>query len=164
MFNVGDAVVMNGYGICKVVSIGHPGLRNADPEKLYYTLTPSGEAGFVHVPVDSAAIRPVISEAEARALIQSIPDRKVSAYRGRDRMLRYKSTLKDGSLEDLMLMVMEIYQTDALSKGKRAFTQDSAFREGEKRLNEELALALGVKEEDVHGIIADSVAQSRKKR
>ena len=155
---------MNGYGICKVLSIGHPQLRNADPEKLYYTLSPSGDGGYVHVPVETESIRPVISEAEARALIESIPDRKVSAYKGRDRMLRYKSTLKDGSLEDLMLMVMEIYQTDVSAKGKRGFAHDSAFREGEKRLNEELALALGVKAEDVHEIIADSVAHSRKKR
>lgn len=165
MFNIGDSVVMNGYGICTVAAIGHPELRNADPEKLYYTLSPSGEAGYVHVPVDSQSIRPVISAAEARALIASIPERKVSVNRSRDRQLRYKSTLKDGSPEDLMLMVMEIYQTElSQAKGKRAFSQDTAFREGEKRLNEELALALGVKAEEVHSIIEKSIAHSKNKR
>ena len=72
MFSVGDLIVYNETGVCRVEQIGPPAF-NPRERRDYYTLTPLYGAGTIYVPVDSGVfMRLVLSREEAEALIDEL--------------------------------------------------------------------------------------------
>ena len=55
MFNPGDYVVVSGYGVCRVDSVGQLSLSCADRGRDYYTLNPVNDECTIHIPCDSDA-------------------------------------------------------------------------------------------------------------
>ena len=75
MYSVGEKVIYGEYGVCTVEKIAPLDMAGADSSKLYYYLTPYIGTGRYFTPVDSGAfMRPVISKAEAEAVISTIPE------------------------------------------------------------------------------------------
>ena len=74
MFSVGDKIIYGENGVCTVESIGPLSMAGAPKDKLYYYLSPLIGSGTYFAPVDSGAyMRPVMSRAEAEALIDAMP-------------------------------------------------------------------------------------------
>lgn len=75
MFDVGDFVIYGSEGVCKVESIGNPGIAGLNKDKIYYTLSPVYHCGKIHTPVDTGIImRKVISSDYASELFDKIKD------------------------------------------------------------------------------------------
>ena len=75
MFDIDDLIMYGNTGVCKVSDITTPEFAGADEDKLYYVLEPLYQSGVIYAPVDNEKVfmRPVISEDEARDLIDNIP-------------------------------------------------------------------------------------------
>ena len=74
MYAIGDKIIYGENGVCTVEKIAPLEMSGVSAEKLYYYLTPLTGTGTYFAPVDSGAyMRPVMSRAEAEALIDAIP-------------------------------------------------------------------------------------------
>ena len=167
MYNPGDYVVVSGYGVCRIDSVGHPSLSLADQNIDYYTLIPLNEKCRIHIPCTASdRIRPVILKDKALALLFEIPSIRVNTRKDKLRMVRYQNAINDGRPEALLPMMMEIYRSNIgrLSKGKGFgnHTESTFFRKAEDMFNEEISLAIGCKPEEVSGIIKDMVETAGK--
>ena len=149
MFNPGDYVVVSGYGVCRVDSVGQLSLSCADRGRDYYTLNPVNDECTIHIPCDSDAghMRPLVTKADAVSLIRTIPSIKVRSQKDKLRTVRYREAISDGRPEVLLPVIMEIYQlhSSSISKGKPIcnVTEASMLREAERLFNSEIGQALG---------------------
>ena len=74
MYKIGEKIIYGENGVCTVKNIAPLDMDGAPREKLYYHLTPLVGSGTYFTPVDTNAfMRPIISRAEAEALIDAIP-------------------------------------------------------------------------------------------
>ena len=72
MYQVGEFIVYGTSGVCEVTAVGQPDF--AEEGQRYYTLTPLRGTETIYVPVDSPVfMRPVITRAQAEALVAAIP-------------------------------------------------------------------------------------------
>lgn len=157
MFKTGDYAVKPGYGLCRVISIGHTDRKGSDPDRLYYTLQPdSRPEDILYIPVNGAedSIRHPLTKDAAEHLISQIPKMKISPSKDRMRIRRYKEAISKGTPEAILPMMMEIYKTDIEHrKNKVRSASESIFLEAEKLFSPELALALGCTTDEVSEII-----------
>ena len=168
MYNPGDYVVVSGYGVCRVDSVGHPSISIADQNVDYYTLIPLNEKCRIYIPcaASDSRIRPIIIKDKALALLSGIPSIRVNTKKDKLRMVRYQNAINDGRPEALLPMMMEIYRSnlERLSKGKGFgnYTESAFFRKAEGMFNEEISMAIGCKPDEVNGIIKDMVETAGK--
>lgn len=85
MFRKDEYVVYGNLGVCRVQDImtrKFEGLSEAHP---YYVLEPVYQGGILYVPADNPKIflREVISEQEANALIDAIPEMEGEEFHSR---------------------------------------------------------------------------------
>ncbi len=160
----GDYAAVPGYGICTVVSIGHPAIPNADPGTSYYTLCPEHDSSCLYIPVnaDEACIRPIISKDEALALIGSIPGVKLCSGSDKFRIVRYREAIGIGTPDALLPLIMEIYQRNSVSiskgKGIKLPAEAHIFKEAEELFNDEMAHALGCAPSEIPRLIEEMVS------
>ena len=157
MFSVGDKIIYGENGVCTVESIGPLTMAGAPKDKLYYYLSPLIGSGTYFAPVDSGAyMRPVMSRAEAEALIDSMPGiqpaictdnrfNHVDAF--------YKELFKQHSCEALVSIVKGLRSriSDRKTKSSRA---EATMKRAKDILHGELSVALDIDVKDVEGYIA----------
>ena len=157
MFSVGDKIIYGENGVCTVESIGPLSMAGASKDKLYYYLSPLIGSGTYFAPVDSGAyMRPVMSRAEAEALIDSMPGiqpaictdnrfNHVDAF--------YKELFKQHSCEALVSIVKGLRSriSDRKTKSSRA---EATMKRAKDILHGELSVALDIDMKDVEGYIA----------
>ena len=157
MFSVGDKIIYGENGVCTVESIGPLSMAGASKDKLYYYLSPLIGSGTYFAPVDSGAyMRPVMSRAEAEALIDSMPGiqpaictdnrfNHVDAF--------YKELFKQNSCEALVSIVKGLRSriSDRKTKSSRA---EATMKRAKDILHGELSVALDIDVKDVEGYIA----------
>ena len=75
MFQIGEYVVYENTGVCRVEKVGPPvGIPVSDKERLYYELSPVRGTGTIFIPVDAGAfMRPIITREEGLALLAKLP-------------------------------------------------------------------------------------------
>ena len=74
MYKIGEKIIYGENGVCTVKNIAPLEMDGAPKEKLYYHLIPLVGSGTYFAPVDTNAfMRPIISRAEAEALIDAMP-------------------------------------------------------------------------------------------
>ena len=163
MFSVGDKIIYGENGVCTVVKIAPLDMSGASKDKLYYHLGPLVGSGIYFTPVDSGAyMRPVMSRAEANALIDSIPDiepaicsdnrfNHVDAY--------YKELFKLHSCEALVSIVKGLRSRMAERKAKSS-RAESTMKRAKDILHGELATALEIDMSEVEGYIASRLEDS----
>ena len=163
MFSVGDKIIYGENGVCTVEKIEPLGMSGAPRDKLYYHLCPLIGSGMYFTPVDSGVfMRPVMSRAEAEALIRSIPDIKpaicedsrfnhVDAY--------YKELFKLHSCEALVAIVKGLRSRIAERKTKSS-RAESTMKRAKDILHGELAVALGMELGDVEDYIASRIGEA----
>lgn len=165
MYEVGQLILYGRTGVCRVEAINPVKLHGCSEEKLYYTLQPLYQSCSITTPVENAKVftRPIISKAEAEALIERIPVMDASPYHNRNlNQLReyYKNLLDSHSCEELILMTISIYKKkqDAIAQKRKFGAVDERFmKEAEDLLFGELAAALGIERQRVQSFIEEKI-------
>lgn len=153
-FSVGDCVVHRHEGVCKIARI-----ENADygeGKTKYYVLKPyfGAESSTIRIPIDKAEqIRPHISRRNAQLLIKKIRRSKATWINdNRKRKTYFQNMIASGDLEALASVAHTVYMKKSeFAKMKKSLplTDQNLATFCERLLNEELAIALGIKLEDV---------------
>ena len=150
-------MIYGGSGVCRVEAVG-PGGKDG---RLHYTLCPLHQNYKIMTPVDDQKVfmRPVITRDEARALIGEIPTIQALPFHSRiQRELaeHYETRLKTYDCRTLLELTMSIHtkREAALAQKKRLGAVDETFlRRAEDLLFSELAVALGIPEDQVQPYI-----------
>ena len=133
MFQKGDLIVYGNMGVCRVEAVEAPaGLPGAGEKKLYYKLDPVYETGTVYIPVDAKVfMRPILTHAQAEALIGRIPEIEENPCGGKDQQMlaeHYRSLMRTHDCDDLVQLIKTIYGC-CFSKRMR-----KVFRKNEKSM------------------------------
>lgn len=155
MYRVGDRVVYGDNGVCEVTRIGVPDFAPQDKGQ-YYFLKPLFDDGMIYTPTTTATpIRLAVSRQEAEQLICDMPTAPSAIFHSRDRKLlvaHYQECLRPHTCESLAVTVRAIYEKYMMpdgTLGKLPQTEEALLRRTEKRLYEELSLALDMPPEEV---------------
>ena len=156
MFSVGDKIIYGENGVCTVESIGPLSMAGAPKDKLYYYLSPLIGSGTYFAPVDSGAyMRPVMSRAEAEALIDAMPGIQ-PAICNDNRFNHvdtfYKNLFKQHSCEALVSIVKGLRSRMAEKKTKSS-RAEATMKRAKDILHGELSVALDMDIKDVEGYI-----------
>jgi len=169
MFQSGELVVYGTTGVCRVeeiVSLDQPGGKRG---RNYYLLRPLWQDGVIYAPVDSekVPIRPVISRAEAEALIDQMPDIQAAVCRGNTTQAlaqQYQTAVRDGRHQALIEMMKAIHRKrgQAELKNRRLGMIDERYmKQAERMLYGELAAALNIGFDEVEPYIASRIDGGR---
>ena len=164
MYQIGDLIVYGGEGVCRVEEIGVPKISGINKQRQYYTLAPLYREGKIFTPVDAKVfMRPVITRAEALALLCSLPDMEAEVYENSNlRFLteHYQSCIQSYSCADLLRMIKSIYTKRCVlsERGKKMGLVDERYmKRAEEILHGELAVARGNERRMVAGFIEPSM-------
>lgn len=163
MYAIGDKIIYGENGVCTVEKIAPLEMSGVSAEKLYYYLTPLTGTGTYFAPVDSGAyMRPVMSRAEAEALIDAIPGiapavcndsrfNHVDAF--------YRELFKLHTCEALVSIVkgLRARMSERKTKSSRA---EATMKRAKDILHGELAVALGMELGDVEDYIASRICEA----
>ncbi len=163
MYAIGDKIIYGENGVCTVEKIAPLEMSGVSAEKLYYYLTPLTGTGTYFAPVDSGAyMRPVMSRAEAEALIDAIPGiapavcndsrfNHVDAF--------YRELFKLHTCEALVSIVkgLRARMSERKTKSSRA---EATMKRAKDILHGELAVALGMELGDVEDYIASRIGEA----
>lgn len=146
MYAVGEYVVHPGQGVCKVASIDQG-------SEASYKLEPVGQrrAMFISLPLScESKLRPVLSAASARELINAYPSLELDTYTDRSLALEeehFKKELRYGSCEDAVRIVKTFIQRiadlRAINK-KPPVAYERILKEAKRRSLSEIACALEI--------------------
>lgn len=143
MYKVGD-YIMHKREVCVIKSIREKFFKEVD----YYSISPVGDESLtINVPVGSPVIRDVISEEEAREIIEKIADVEVIKSDDKYYENAYKELLETEDLLDLVKIIKTTYlrnQNRLLNGKKIGDKDDTYFKKAENLLYTSLAVALGM--------------------
>lgn len=168
MFEVGQYVMKANTGVCRVVEIAALSMSDGEDEKMYYHLSPYGDArAKLFVPVESSRsnIRALLTPEEASCLIERIPEIE-AAWIESDRLREqeYKNAIKSNEPEQLISMIKNLYIRGRKreQQGKKSTAVDDRyFKMAETTLYQELAVALGKEPEEMRQVILCSLSSIR---
>jgi len=162
MFAPGDYVVKSLRGVCKINNIVN---MEAVPGKsvVYYELYPvRDENAKIYVPVDRAdeKMREVMSEKEARELIDRIPNIDECWINSeREREKNYKEAIASNNPERLIAIIKLIYnrKKDRQEQGKKTTAVDGRyFESAENLLYTELGIIFDKSRDEIFEMIKES--------
>ena len=168
MYEVGALVVYGSDGVCRVDKIGPLEMQGAQKGIDYYTLSPLYHGGTIFTPVDTKVLmRPVMTREEAQALIAHIPEIQAENCQSHNPRLlheHYQSSLKSGDCVELVKLIRTIYAKgrEAAGKGRHLGQVDErSKKQAMDMLHGELAVALGIRVDEVEDYITRTLAQAR---
>ena len=160
MYEKGDKIIYGSSGVCVVVEICTPNFSRAEWGKKYYKLRPVYGTETIYAPVDTKAfMRPVMTRAEADALIARIPEIDECVCSSHSiTMLRqqYEEFFKDHNCETYIGLVKGIYSKGASGK-KLGQTDQRYMKRAEDTLYGELAVALDLTPAEVPAYIKAAI-------
>jgi len=164
MYKLGENIVKNGNGVCKVDNIVQLDMEGIDRRRLYYLLVPIDDVkGKIYVPVDNSKqqLRRVISKDEAYELLDKIPSvQEIAISNDRLREQKYKEAIKNYNPESLLRILKTTYlrKKTRLEQGKKSTAVDEHYMSlAEKLFFSEMCLVLDKDKEEVHNLIMDAV-------
>ncbi len=159
MYKTGEKIIYGSTGVCTVEGVTTLDGQGED-ERLYYALNPMYQAGMIYTPVDSKVfMRPIITRAQALALIDAIPDTQVPIYHSsitRELEEHYNTYLKSHDCAALLEMTRSIHAKRQLAaKRNRKFgaVDERYMKRAEDLLYGELAVVLRVEKNQVPAYI-----------
>ena len=161
MYSVGEKVIYGENGVCTVSKVA-PLDASGGSDKLFYHLKPLIGSGIYFTPVDSGAfMRPIISRAEAEALIEAIPTIEPAICR--DNRFNhvdafYKELFRQHSCEALVAIVKGLYLR-MNEKKTRSSRAESTMKRAKDILHGELSIALDMDVADVEAYIRDRLQE-----
>jgi len=167
MFAIGQLIVHGKAGVCRVEDITVPGFCPADRPQDYYVLRPVYQDLTVYSPVEGCKVfmRPLISAAEAVALIDEMPTVQPEIYHNSNiRLLaeHYRTIYETFDCRNLVALTVSLHAKKKRSEAeKRKFGQvdENFLRQSEDLLFSELAAALGIDKQEVPGYIQARLGQ-----
>lgn len=154
MFAVGDMIVYGRTGVCRVERI------EENKNGKFYALKPLYQNCSILTPVEGKVfMRPVISRAEAEALIDGLPALEAEPCEGkalRELTEHYQTSIDTHDCMALAALTKSIYAKKRVAereKKKFGAVDERFLKEGEALLFGELAVALEVPMEQVKGYI-----------
>lgn len=161
MYSINEFVVHTTGGICQVKEIAPLDMPGADKSRNYYFLVPVKERGSrVFVPVDnSAAIRKVMTDKEAWALIEDIPNiEEMQVENDKLREAAYKEAIRSTDLRELIKIIknLQTRKVKRLEEGKKTTaTDEKYYKIAEDNLCSELAFAIGKNKIETHDLVSE---------
>lgn len=161
MFEVGEYVVYGNKGVCQIKSVGPLDMPGVSKEKLYYTMNQvflKGSTIFTPVDSENASLRPVLTKAEAEALVakaKKIEPEWIRDDKERDRI--FTDTLRKADSSELIKMLIDLFhrKEERIADGKKATSTDERyFHAAEDILFGELGIAFGIDKNAVRDYIA----------
>ena len=153
-YNIGEYVVHNSQGICKIVE--KTNMYNKD----YYKLTPSTSNTTVYVPIDNtSSIKHIMSVKEADELLKYMKTIDSSCVdNSKQRRDTYQKKLNSGNKKDLAYLAKSLYflKVEKSSKNQKFSDLDnSILTKASDILFSELSLVYDVEKDDVLDFILD---------
>lgn len=168
MYQIGDYVVKANNGICRIDDIRHLDMPNVDKNRLYYFMvSQDNQNSKLYVPVDGrpGEMRKVITEPEAWAIIEKIPDVEAAWINDdKQREQKYREAIKSCDPEMLIGIIKNMYlrKQKRNAQGKRStVVDDRYFRLAEDALYSELAFAIGRDKDEMRQIITDKIEERK---
>ena len=166
MFQIGEYVVYENTGVCRVDKVGPPcGIPAADQERLYYQLSPVRGTGTIFIPVDAGAfMRPIMDRAAGEALLAKLPALRAEPSAERDQRSlaeHYHTFFESHDCEELARLIYSIRAKidEGTAQGKKPGKVDLQYQKrAEELVCEELAVCLGLTFEQVEEIIRTVLA------
>ncbi|MBR3684114.1 MAG: CarD family transcriptional regulator [Lachnospiraceae bacterium] len=166
MFQIGEYVVYGSTGVCKVVDIGPMNLPGVDRNRKYYTLEPAYSKGSkVFTPVDNNknVIRPILTEDEAKQLIEEIDElENIWIKDEKNRELQYREVLQTCDCREAFRIIKTLYsrKMSRIAEGKKVTASDQNYLHiAEDRVYGELAIALSRPKEKMAEYITECIAK-----
>jgi CarD family transcriptional regulator len=159
MFHIDEYVMHVTGGICQVKDISPLEISGADKNRKYYLLVPiRDKSGRVYVPVDNdTAVRKVITDEEARELIEEIPAiEEIDIENDKLREAKYKEAIKGCDPKDLVKVLKNLStrRMNRIREGKKTTaTDDKYFKLAEDNLLNELAFVLKKEKSEMRTIV-----------
>ncbi|MDF2700536.1 MAG: putative transcriptional regulator [Haloplasmataceae bacterium] len=155
MFKVGDYVVHQTSGVCKIAEISNNG------EREYYILYPYFENTHMKIvlPVDNCKerIKELMSKETAIKLIESIPNQNcLWIDNSRERKKEFLNIISSGNIDEISSILKIIYAKNdeyKLNNKKITLSDASIMKVAEKKLFEELAISLDIQLGEVTNFI-----------
>ena len=173
MFQPGELVFYGNTGVCRVEEVTRLHQTGPDREKLYYRLKPLQQDGVIYTPVEhnsKVVIRPVMTRAEAEALIDRIPELPSEAYHSatlQSLAQHYQEMLGAHSGEALLALMRSIYTKRAQAKAHKrrlGMVDERFFKQAERLLYGELAAALEIPEDQVEDYITRRIEKTKQEK
>ena len=170
MYHVNDTLLYGLHGVCRVADITQ---REWNGKRVdYYVLQPVYSDGSTfYVPVQgktvAAKLRRALSAEEIRALIREMPREEVLWFDNEvERREKYKEMLARGDRRELVgiIKALHLHQQEQQAKGRHLHLSDEGFfRQAERLLYDEFALALGIQPDQVLPYILEELGAEEKK-
>ena len=168
-FNIGDFVVYDVYGICKILRTENISFSKGTPKTAYYVLSPvNAPSSTYYIPLSgeiaAQKLRPPMTEKEIQALL--LESRKFSPDWIEKRQERHdyaNRILSAGITPELISLIGCLYnrnqQLEAQGK-KLNSTDNNIFLSAEKMVREEFSFCLDIAPEDVSRYIHDFMKEA----
>lgn len=167
MFIVGDYVIYGIEGVCRVDSIGNPGISGLDETKTYYTLSPVYRCGKIHTPVDTAiSMRKVVTGEYAKELISKIGDIDCDLDVPKDQKLAniyYRDLVRTNECRSLISVIKYVFNKQRrFAEIKRNLPAvDVKFSKmAEEMLCSEFAFAMGIEPKAVKSLLDNAFRET----
>ncbi|MBE6039132.1 MAG: hypothetical protein E7218_08070, partial [Anaerofustis stercorihominis] len=163
---VGSYVVYGKEGVCRITHIGNSPIEGADNSRQYYTLCPVYREGTIYIPVDSnVRIRSIVTEAEARLLIDKISDTALDTFHNSNPRItyqHYQELMTDHTGENLVYIIKSVYhkRNNLPPKKKLGQIDEKYCRLAEDMLYGELAISLDMTKDEVREMFEQAVMKT----
>ncbi len=167
-YKVGDYLVHESSGVCKVCEIKEQALQGKGSEKLYYSLEPVFSRGsHILTPVDTKVrIRDVTSVAEFDALLDRVPSMEVIVEensRVRAEIYKAQISLFDNDALARVLKTVYLRKVQRLASGKKVMSSDEKVMQiAGKKLFEEMAFARKCEVAEVEDMFFERLDREKK--
>ncbi len=145
MYEVGDKIIYGSSGVCVVTELCTPNFSREERGRKYYKLRPVYGTETIYAPVDTQTyMRPVITRAEADALIARIPEiaeQVCSSHSITALRQQYDEFFRGHDCEAYVGLIKGIYSKGRTGK-KLGQTDQRYMKRAEDVLYGELAVAL----------------------
>lgn len=167
MFEKGEYIVYGTSGVCKVEDITTMNLEGISKEKLFYTLSPlSQSGGRIFTPVDNqkTLMRPILSQEEAKDLINDIPRIEgLWIVNDKQREMTYRECMRDCDCRGWIKIIKTLYlrKMERTAQGKKVTATDEKYLKlAEDRLYSELSIPLEIPKERMEAYITVQIEQT----
>ncbi len=164
MFKKGEYIHYGNSGVCVVDDITQMKLEGIDSEKWYYVLSPLWTKGNkIYTPVDNqkVVLRPIISQEEALALIDEMPEIDcIVVDNDKVREEKYKEAMRTADCREWVRVLKTLHRRkrERMAAGKRVTSADERYMKAAgDQLYGELAAALGMNRDGMEEFIADRI-------
>ena len=164
MFEREDYVFHESGGVCQIFDIQTAPLDNMPADRKYYVMKPVHDPNSViYIPVDSDQIflRRLMDRSEAEELLNRIPSvHTIDEPNSKLLRAKYIESMRTHDPVEWVRVIKTVYlrtNTNPPRSGRISETERSFAENAKRHLHTELALALGLHEQDVESYISNRI-------